>query len=174
MSDTATISITINTYEGVLPLWAQELTQAYAKRLGYRLDEIDEGLQEVAIAFAKYRFDHTRNTGACERTAQTALIRNVLQKVLRGQVRYTQRLERLRAEPQRAEAGPDTVAQHELWQVVAAMPEPDREICLRLAAGMNIHAIAKELEIGWYTVKRAMERIKTSFAEAGIDSGLLA
>lgn len=162
-----------NPYDGILPLWAYELSLAYAKRLGYRPDEVDDGLQEVAVAFSSYRFDHTRETGASERTAQIALIRHALQKYLRGQVRYAQRVERVRAESRQPEAGPDTVAQHELWQVVAAMPMPDREICMRLAAGKNINAIATELQVGWYTVSRAMARIKASFVEAGIDGGAL-
>lgn len=171
MSDTH--ASTTNPYDGLLPLWAYELSLAYAKRLGYRPDEVDDGLQEVAVAFSSYRFDHARNTGATERTAQIALIRNILQKYLRGQVRYVQRVERMLAEPRRPEAGPDTVAQHELWQVVKSMPMPDREICLRLAAGKNIHAIATELQVGWYTVNRAIERIKACFTEAGIDGGVL-
>jgi len=162
-----------NPYEGVLPLWAYELTVAYAKRLGYRQDQIDDGLQDVAIAFASYRFDGARNTGASERTAQIALIRHVLQKTLRREIRHAQRIDRLRAEPPRREAGPDTIAQHELWQAIEAMPDPDRQICLLLADGKSTDAIAKELQLGWHTVKAAMQRIRAQFTEAGIDGGLL-
>ena len=127
----------------------------------------------MALAFSKYHFDHTRNTGASERTARTALIRNTLQKVLRREVRYVQRMERLRAEPQRPEAGPDTVAQHELWQVVAALPTPDRDICLLLSEGKSVDVIAKELKIGWRTVKLTLERLRANFSHAGLDGGRL-
>lgn len=98
---------------------------------------------------------------------------HVLQKVLRREVRHVQRNDRMRAEPQRPEAGPDTVAQHELWQVVQSLPAPERQICLLLAEGKSADVISKELKLGWHTVKEAMSRLRSQFMEAGIDGGLL-
>lgn len=164
---------TTNPYEGVLPLWAYKVSLAYAKRLGFRQDQLDDALQEVAIAYAAFRFDPSRNTGASERTARIGLIRKALLLLQRGQIRYVQRLERLAAEPRQPEAGPDTVAQHELWQAVQSLPAPDRDVCLLLAEGRSVDAIAKELKLGWNTVKDAMQRIRAQFTEAGIDGGAL-
>ena len=134
----------------------------------------DAGLHsKISGRLLRYTRSHIRVAGASERTAQIALIRHVLQKTLRREVRHAQRIDRLRAEPPRPEAGPDTVAQHDLWQAVASMPDPDRRICLLLADGRSVDAIATELQLGWHTVKAAMQRIRTQFTEAGIDGGRL-
>lgn len=173
MSIRDTDTTTTNPYEGVLPLWAYKVSLAYAKRLGYRQDQIDDALQEIAIKYSAFRFDHTRDTGASERTAQIALIRNTLLQIRRNQIRYAQRLEQMQAEPRQPEAGPDTVAQHELWQVVQGLPTADRNVCLLLAEGRSVHAVAKELKLGWTTVTDTMRRIRAHFTEAGIDGGML-
>ncbi len=146
---------------------------AYAKRLGYRPDQLDDACQEVALKYAAFHFDPTRDTGASERTARIALIRNTLLQIRRNQVRYAQRVSQMLAEPRRPEAGPNTVAQHELWQAVQALPSPDRQICLLLSEGKSVDAIATELKLGWQTVRSAMGRIRDQFAAAGIDGGML-
>jgi hypothetical protein len=115
---------TTNPYEGVLPLWAYQMTLAYAKRLGYRPDQIDDACQEVAIKYAAFRFDPKRETGACERTARISLIRNTLLQIRRNQLRHAQRVTQMLAEPKMPEAGPDTVLRHELWQTVRELDLP--------------------------------------------------
>jgi hypothetical protein len=164
---------TINPFDGLLPQWAFRRTLVYGQAIGLNHDEIEDGLLEVAVAFSKFRFDDTRKTAAKENTAKHALIRNLMNRVLRSRNRYTNLIERTFRDVSRSECGPDTLASHALWQVVRDMPKLERDVCVLLSSGQNIHSIAKELNVSWHTIERAIARIKNCFIEGGIDGGAL-
>jgi transposase len=53
--------------------------------------------------------------------------------------------------------------------VLAGLPPEDRDLCLLLADGISIDAIAGRIGCGWHTVRRRIERLRAEFERMGFD-----
>ena len=158
--------------------WKLELIRARAFRRGLRDGELDDALQEIAIEVMSFRFQPERSNGASEVTAVMAVIDRRLSMIRRRQRRYRQRFEvrdhALMASGAKEEpAEPPTDSRFDLLADIRAilarlLPE-DRELCLRLADGMSIDAIAAQRGCGWHTVRRRIDRLRAEFERQGFD-----
>lgn len=139
---------------------------------------MDDAQQEIAIEVMAFRFRPEKSNGASEATAVTAVIDRRLSMIRRRQRRYRQRFE-ARDHPLMASgaeedpAEPPTVARFDLLAdiraILARLRPEDRELCLRLADGMSIDAIAAQLGCGWHTVRRRIDRLRAEFERQGFD-----
>jgi len=63
-----------NRYNGVLEGWKVLLIRARARRLKFRGQDLDEAVQEVALALIDFRFDSAHPSQASEQTASDAVM----------------------------------------------------------------------------------------------------
>jgi len=164
-----------NTYNGTLPDWAFDMAVGYARRLRFQEADIDDAIQEVAIAYLDFKFDPGRNSGATERTAIAALIRNILLKALRGRIRYEDRLDRYQREMPKPSDPFDTDDSFDgeaVRNAVADLDERDRHVCSGLGEGLNNHQIACRLGVTWRTVQRSVDRIRDRFKQLGLEEAV--
>lgn len=158
--------------------WKLELIRARALRRGLRDGELDDAQQEIAIEVMAFSFRPERSNGATEVTAVTAVIDRRLAMIRRRQRRYRQRFEvrdhaLMPSGAGKEPAEPATGARFDLLTdiraILAGLRPEDRELCLRLADGMSIDAIAGQLGCGWHTVRRRIDRLRAEFERQGFD-----
>jgi DNA-binding NarL/FixJ family response regulator len=115
---------------------------------------------------------------ATEATVLIALIDRRLCMARRRQHRYQRHLKRIQKQMEFESCCPDAVETGhaerinrncDIWEIVARLDPKDQQLCRMLSAGESIEAIAGQLECGWHTVKRRIDRLRQVFEEMGMD-----
>ena len=167
-----------NSYEGVLDDWKVDLIRQRAKQHRVRLQDMPDIEQEVVLTLLALDYDEENEAGASERTFLTEVIDRRLHTLLRKERRYRDRVgdEGNTGLPEYGE--PDARLQQmdvvdDVQQVLAAFDATDRCICTLLSDGASVRAIAKQLGLGWHTVRRRTQSIREQLQNRGLDGWLL-
>jgi RNA polymerase sigma factor (sigma-70 family) len=157
-----------NQYHGTIPQWQIAAAVAMAKQLGFRPEDIQDALQEIAIELLSFTYDPAK--GANERTAARTVIRNTLLNLLRGRTRQARNTEAFRRDHRGEPETGDAHAAADLWDAVGSLDAADQTICRCLAEGMSTHQITQALGMTWYRVDRAIGRIRERLLQLGIEA----
>jgi RNA polymerase sigma factor (sigma-70 family) len=167
-----------NSYEGVLDDWKVDLIRQRAKQHHVRQQDLPDVEQEVVLTLLALDYDEENEAGASERTFLIEVIDRRLHALLRKERRYRGRVgeEGEGGLPERSE--PDARLQQmdvvdDVQQVLAAFDATDRCICTLLSDGASVRAIAKQLGLGWHTVRRRTQSIREQLQNRGLDGWLL-
>ena len=155
--------------------WKLDLVRARAVRLGFRGADLADVQQEVLLEVMSFQFQPARAT---ESTVLIALIDRRLCMARRRQHRYQRHLKRIQKQMEVESCCSDAVEPGhaekinrncDVQQVVARLEPKDQELCRMLSAGESIETIANQLDCGWHTVKRRIDRLREVFEEMGVD-----
>lgn len=160
-----------------------ELIERRGKRLGFRGADLDDAVQEAAIAVMTFEFDEQRANGATLETALTAVIDRCLRALRRKQSRYARHLQRfldaahaewtnVDAEPVEPHHQVPTDLQLDVRRVLEGLSAGDRQLCEHLATGRSVHQIAELLGCDWHTARRQIDRLRETFVARGLDHWL--
>ncbi|MBI5864923.1 MAG: sigma-70 family RNA polymerase sigma factor [Planctomycetes bacterium] len=167
-----------NRYTGMVEPKLARLIVSRARRMRLRRDEIDDLQQQIVPALANFKFDEARSNGASRTTALISVIDLQVKMYVRAKRRYSQRLEKLHAEPSRyatrvvarrvpAPAEPLDL-RIDVDAAMARLTEREREVCRLLGDGWSIRIIAKRLGFGRDTINRDIAHIREVFVAAGL------
>lgn len=157
----------VNDYGAVLEPWKARLIVDRARRMGVPRDELEDVQQELVWDVAAVRFDPAK--AGSESTPLVARIDNRVASYLRRNTRYLARVMRLRP----TESCEEKVALRiDVRQAVAALPLPERTVCLGLSQGHTAADIARHVGVGRSTVVRLMTKIRRHFRECGLEGWL--
>jgi hypothetical protein len=158
-----------NTYEGLLDDWKVRLIRQRARRRGFRGQDLEEAVQQAALAVCNFRYDEARSNGAAESTVLTAIVDHQLFSIRRSQTRRAQHLERYSSGSSATyEVTPELELSLDVQQVVDSLPPLARRVCLSLCAGASTSAVARELGASWHTIERQAALVRQRFAAAGL------
>ena len=155
--------------------WKLDLVRARAVRLGFRGADLADVQQEVLLEVMSFQFQPARAT---ESTVLIALIDRRLCMARRRQHRYQRHLKRIQKQMEVESCCSDAVETGhaeqinrncDVQEIVARLEPKDQELCRMLSAGESIEAIASQLECGWHTVKRRIDRLREVIEEMGMD-----
>lgn len=158
-----------NTYEGVLEEWQVELIRTRARRRGVRGQDLDDAVQQVAIAVTRCPFDQSRSSGASETTVLTAIADRQLAMMWRRETRERQRIEAVavsRDATYQQTSSTEVVAL--VQRAVGELRSSDRRICGLLADGHSTNEIAEQCGVSWHTADAAIKRIRHHLANCGL------
>jgi DNA-directed RNA polymerase specialized sigma24 family protein len=157
-----------NTYKGLLEDWKVRLIRQRARRRGFRGQDLEDAVQQAAIAVLGFRYDEAKSNGAAESTVLTAIVDHQLFSMRRSQSRRAHHLEKYASGAcDEYEVVPGLELSLDVQQVVDSLPPLARQVCLRLCAGASAGAVARELGTSWHTVKRQAAIIRQRFEAAG-------
>ncbi len=154
-------------YDGVLQRWKVRLALRRARRMGFRDDELDDVMQELALTLAGVEYDPANAKGATERTVLTSVIDRQLRKMRRANSRRENLEQRVALSGDETYDDSDVKRRLDVETVVAMLDQRQRHVCRLLSQGHSKSAIAKELECGWHTVDRLVREIRRQFEEHG-------
>lgn len=158
-----------------------ELIQGRARRLGFRRHDLEDAVQEVAIAVLEFTFDPARSNGATETTALITVIDRRLKSLLRSERRYAGLLARAAGHLSVACDGLDDgpcceedavdsiLIEDAVAEIVDQMDAEMQQVCQLLMDGKSTTAIADELGYGWHRVNRIVSAIRQRFESAGLN-----
>lgn len=164
--------MTENSYEGMLEDWKAKLMIMRARTLGFRGEELDDALQDLALVVAAFKFDPVRAQGMSEESTLAVVMDNFLRNQLRTQKRR-QRRENTDAD-YRGRNSVDYVSEISMQQdtdinAFALHLKPFHQKVLHyLRDGKDLTWIAIKLDVRWQTVQEATEKIGANMAHCGI------
>jgi RNA polymerase sigma factor (sigma-70 family) len=170
-----------NKYPGIVEPSVADLIVRRARRMRLNRHDIDDLQQQIVPALVNFRFDPARANGASPSTVMTGVIDRQIKAHLRCEIRYQQRLERLRimlggSEDVRTSdrvpcSAPEPVGlRMDVQATMAGLSCRERDICQALSEGLAVTTIAQQLGCGRDTVDRACARIRRRFAAAGLEA----
>jgi DNA-directed RNA polymerase specialized sigma24 family protein len=158
-----------NTYKGLLEDWKVRLIRQRARRRGFRGQDLEDAVQQAALAVLGFRYDEAKSNGAAESTVLTAIVDHQLFSLYRSQTRRAHHLEQYATgASEEYEVTPGLELSLDVQQVVDSLPPLARQVCLRLWAGASAAAVARELGTSWHTVQRQAAIIQQRFEAAGL------
>ncbi len=154
-------------YDGVLEGWKVKLALKRARRMGFRDDELDDVIQELALKLVDVEYDASHANGATEKTMLTSVIDRQLCNMRRSAARR-QDLEQQVAIPADATYDDsDVQLRMDVETVLETVDDEQCRVCELLSQGHSTAAIAKELGCGWHTVDRIVHDIRGKFEAQG-------
>jgi DNA-directed RNA polymerase specialized sigma24 family protein len=158
------------TYDGCIEQWKINLALSRIRAFDFPKDQWPDLLQRLVLAMSQFQFDP--NNGAKESTALYTLINHQLNSVRRAQMREEQRLARHRARNIiRSIAQEDHIdLRLDVRLAVAALPAPQRSVCIGLLQGNSVNQIAADLGCTWHAVRRVIDCVRARFSELGLDA----
>jgi len=154
-------------YEGMLDRWKVRLALRRARRMGFRDDELDDVMQELALTLAGVEYDPANANGATEMTVLTAVIDRQLRKMRRADGRRQWHEERASLFGDETYDDADVKRRLDVETVVGMLDQRQRRVCDLLSRGHSKSAIARELGCEWHTVDRIVREIRRRFEEHG-------
>ena len=154
-------------YDGLLKQWKVKLALNRARRMGFRDDELDDVIQELALTLMGVKYHETNANGASEKTVLTSIIDRQLFKMRRD------RACRERYEARVALSGDETYDNEDIRRrldvetVVGKLDGKQRQVCDLLSQGYPKSAIAEQLGCGWHAVDRIVRDIRGQFEVDG-------
>lgn len=160
--------------------WHLELIATRGRRAGFRGADLDDAVQEAAIAVMAFEFDESRCNGATLETALTSVIDRSLWALRRKRSRYQRRMERVieqhtvawtpagANEPSEPSYEVPFDLQCDVRDVLATLSTEDRQICRELAAGRSVLEVASRINRDWHTVRKHIERLREVFGRLGL------
>jgi len=158
-------------YDGVLDRWKVRLALRRARRMGFRDDELDDVMQELALTLAGVEYDPANANGATEMTVLTAVIDRQLRKMRRANARRQWHEEWASLSGDETYDDSDVKRRLDVETVVGTLDERQRRVCDLLSRGYSKSAIARELVCEWHTVDRIVRGIRHRFEEHGFGEG---
>ena len=135
--------------------------------MGFRDDELDDVIQDIAIGLVDIKYDLDRTNGASEKTMLTTVIDQQLYKMRRSNCR------RVCLEQSVAMCGDETYDNADIERrvdvkaVVGKMDDQQRRVCELLSQGCSKSVIAEKLGCGWEKLERIVSDIRAQFEEQG-------
>lgn len=166
---------------GQLEEWKTQLILEIARRKGFKLEELHDAQQQVAMQLMKFKYDAVKAGGAPERVIWITLIEKKLAMLQRSEHRRRQHEKKVRRVCGKGKFEPITDTEqlrheHEfelgldVREVVATLNAMDRTVCVQLAQGASREDIAAELGTSRYEVDRAIERLTEIFAAKNLNT----
>ena len=165
-------------YKGQIEPWKIHLAISRIKTFGFPKPDWLNILQELAMVLMNFTFEPAKANGAKQSTALCAVIDRQLKTMIRAEVRESAKIHRYAQNL--LHTSPAVVDGHDLGymettplrmdvrEAVGHLTPFQRAICEGLGNGKSAHQIAKELGVGWHTVKRAIALIRMYFAGIGL------
>jgi len=154
-------------YDGMLDRWKVRLALRRARRMGFRDDELDDVMQELALTLAGVEYDPANANGATEMTVLTAVIDRQLRKMRRANARREGLEQRVALSGDETYDDADVQRRLDVETVVGMLDDRQRRVCDLLSRGYSKSTIARELGCGWHTVDRIVRDIHRRFEEHG-------
>ena len=158
-------------YDGVLEKWKVRLALQRAKRMGFRDDELDDVMQELATTLMGVPYDESNENGASERTVLTSVIDRQLCNLRRADARRENLEEQVSLSGDETYDDEDVKRRLDVDAVVGMLDERQRRVCTLLSEGQPKSAIARELGCSWHAVDRIVRDIREQFEEHGFEEG---
>ena len=155
-------------YDGVLPQWKVKLVQQRARRLGFRDDQLDDVMQDLALTLSEVKHDADHANGATEATMLTSVIDRQLCKMRRAESRREGLEQRVALSGDEYYDNSDVERRLDVETVVAMLNDKQQEVCRLLNEGHNKSAIARQLGCGWHAVDRITRDIRRHFEKHGL------
>ncbi len=165
MSITATAPTTDS-----LTLPHEPLIRHIARSLGFRHDEADDLVQEVALNLLKSAY--------CEEQITDALVvtvtRNTAVKMRRSRIRYQEHLARYADDGLlQREVEFEGEGHQEVWLFIDAADQPLQDVAHLLADGLDLNTIARRLGMKWDRVRRIVDALGNLLRRHGYSADAL-
>jgi RNA polymerase sigma factor (sigma-70 family) len=160
-----------NRYNGVLEGWKVLLIRARARRLKFRGQDLDEAVQEVALALIDFRFDSAHPSQASEQTAIITITDRRLISLRRKQMSYQRHVL-----PDESPYGEDcepvrepalllrsNIDLSDVDDAVRALPDNMRAVAELLMDGRSLHQVAQQLCMSWNRARRIARDLQQHF-----------
>jgi len=154
-------------HDGVLERWKVRLALRRARRMGFREDELDDVMQELALTLAGVEYDAANENGAKEETVLTSVIDRQLCKMRRTSSRRDDLEQQIAISADETYNDENGTPRSDVETVVGMLDDQQRHVCDLLSQGYSKSAIAKELGCGWHTVDRIVRDIRGQFQQHG-------
>lgn len=166
-------------YKGQIEQWKLRLAINRIKAFRFPRSDWPDILQELAMVMMNFAFKRSRANGAKESTALCAVIDRQLKTMIRARVRESAKIRRyaqnlLHTSPTVLD-GQDlgytdtTPLRMDVREAIEHLTPFERAICQGLGNGQSAHQIARQLGVGWHTVKRTIASIHKHFMGIGLE-----
>lgn len=161
-----------NRFEGVIEDWKYEVMLRRARRMGFRGEDLEDALQELALEVMAFVFDPVRAGARKEATVLTELVDCRLLDMRRSRKRALRRDEAAGRERQRDqvnfEAEERISSEAEINIFSRCLLPFDQTVLKYLKEGKTVVDIAKKLDCRWHTVAKAVGRIEEEMRLRGM------
>lgn len=164
--------MTGNEYEGVFEKQEVELIQQWAKRAGFRSDEIPDVLQDVAMVVIQRPDRWLLATSTRRKQLLWVITKNTLGKIKRAERRRRRRDEQKASMAEEAYCDNATPTRLDVQAVVAGFDERCQAVCELRSRGLSKSQVAERMNCGWHTVGRLVHTISQRLEEAGVNEWL--
>ena len=161
-----------NLYAGVIEDWKFDLMVARARRMGFRGDDLEDALQNLAMEVIAFRYDPERARGRKESTVLTELFDFRLRDMRRKQQRDTKRDDLVAKEQRRNDtdfAAAERISSKAEISILSETLAPfDQKVLEQLLDGKSISDIAAKLDCRWHTARDSVKRIEEKLRQKGL------
>lgn len=159
-------------YAGAVEAWKIKLAINLARRMGFKRHDLEDAVQELAIASLKFQYDPQRAQGLCEEQSLAGLFERRLKDLRRKAGRARRGLEDTHVEdrPDHKDRDPDRDVDVRL--ALARLGKRERAICEALSNGRTVQEIAESLGCGWATLARQIALLREHLQSHGLENYL--